>query len=265
MPSVEVDTMLYSQSPPPTADDTALGGLARDLGVRADQRPPRRRHQCRRFHSARFNHRFGGGQPRPSNPRRTAIDWQAHDPYPYPLLHRRFSSASAPRSARQSDGDARVREILIAAGSGGRACCCPCRRRGRRRPRCEAMAIRRRSWRRWHPRSMPCGAASTSSPSKQDQMAPQHRGAAGCRRTRPGRRLLSAVPTARGDRRPHRQAAAVRSRRSRRKPRSTPRLPPPARIAVLALTAQHAKMDLIAAPPGRARVDAARFAAIYAA
>lgn len=52
--------MLYSQSPPLTADD-AFDGLARDLGVRSEQRMPRRRPQPASDSS--YSYRFGEGQP----------------------------------------------------------------------------------------------------------------------------------------------------------------------------------------------------------
>jgi hypothetical protein len=63
--------MLYSQSPPLTADDTVLGGLERDLDVRADQRMPRRR--TKPSIDSSYSYRFGEGQPaikRPSIGRR---------------------------------------------------------------------------------------------------------------------------------------------------------------------------------------------------
>ena len=62
--------MLYSQSPPLTADD-AFDGLARDLGVRSDQRVGRRRQKPPADSS--YSYRFGEGQPaiaRPSIGRR---------------------------------------------------------------------------------------------------------------------------------------------------------------------------------------------------
>ena len=63
--------MLYSQSPPLTADD-AFDGLARDLGVRSDQRLARRR--PRPASDSSYSYRFGEGQPaavaRPSIGRR---------------------------------------------------------------------------------------------------------------------------------------------------------------------------------------------------
>jgi hypothetical protein len=57
--------MLYSQSPPLTADD-ALDGLARDLGVRSEQRMPRRRPQPASDSS--YSYRFGEGQPAVARP-----------------------------------------------------------------------------------------------------------------------------------------------------------------------------------------------------
>jgi hypothetical protein len=62
--------MLYSQSPSLTADD-AFDGLARDLGVRSDQRVGRRRQKPPADSS--YSYRFGEGQPaiaRPSIGRR---------------------------------------------------------------------------------------------------------------------------------------------------------------------------------------------------
>jgi hypothetical protein len=62
--------MLYSQSPPLTADD-AFDGLARDLGVRSDQRVGRRSQKPPADSS--YSYRFGEGQPaiaRPSIGRR---------------------------------------------------------------------------------------------------------------------------------------------------------------------------------------------------
>ena len=57
--------MLYSQSPPLTADD-AFDGLARDLGVRSEQRMPRRRPQPASDSS--YSYRFGEGQPAIARP-----------------------------------------------------------------------------------------------------------------------------------------------------------------------------------------------------
>ena len=57
--------MLYSQSPPLTADD-AFDGLARDLGVRSDQRMPRRRPKPASDSS--YSYRFGEGQPAVARP-----------------------------------------------------------------------------------------------------------------------------------------------------------------------------------------------------
>lgn len=57
--------MLYSQSPPLTADD-ALDGLARDLGVRSEQRMPRRRPQ--QASDSSYSYRFGEGQPAVARP-----------------------------------------------------------------------------------------------------------------------------------------------------------------------------------------------------
>jgi hypothetical protein len=62
--------MLYSQSPPLTADD-AFDGLARDLGVHSDQRAGRRRQKPPA--DSAYSYRFGEGQPaiaRPSIGRR---------------------------------------------------------------------------------------------------------------------------------------------------------------------------------------------------
>ena len=57
--------MLYSQSPPLTADD-AFDGLARDLGVRSEQRMPRRRPKPASDSS--YSYRFGEGQPAVARP-----------------------------------------------------------------------------------------------------------------------------------------------------------------------------------------------------
>ena len=57
--------MLYSQSPPLTADD-AFDGLARDLGVRSDQRMARRRPKPASDSS--YSYRFGEGQPAVARP-----------------------------------------------------------------------------------------------------------------------------------------------------------------------------------------------------
>lgn len=56
--------MLYSQSPPLTADD-AFDGLARDLGVRSEQRPRRRPKPAS---DSSYSYRFGEGQPAISRP-----------------------------------------------------------------------------------------------------------------------------------------------------------------------------------------------------
>jgi hypothetical protein len=63
--------MLYSQSPPLTAEDTSFGELARDPDVRSDQRIGRRR--MKPSIDAPYPYRFGEGQPasrRPSIGRR---------------------------------------------------------------------------------------------------------------------------------------------------------------------------------------------------
>jgi hypothetical protein len=57
--------MLYSQSPPLMVDD-ALDGLARDLGVRSDQRMARRR--PRPASDSSYSYRFGEGQPAVARP-----------------------------------------------------------------------------------------------------------------------------------------------------------------------------------------------------
>jgi hypothetical protein len=57
--------MLYSQSPPLTADEMAFDGLARDLGVHSDQRAPRRRPKPASDSS--YSYRFGEGQPVPQS------------------------------------------------------------------------------------------------------------------------------------------------------------------------------------------------------
>jgi hypothetical protein len=56
--------MLYSQSPPLTADD-AFDGFARDLGVRSEQRPRRRPKPAS---DSSYSYRFGEGQPAISRP-----------------------------------------------------------------------------------------------------------------------------------------------------------------------------------------------------
>jgi hypothetical protein len=63
--------MLYSQSPPLTAEETSLDELARDLGVRPDQRTGRQR--MKPSTNSSYPYRFGEGQPaikRPSIGRR---------------------------------------------------------------------------------------------------------------------------------------------------------------------------------------------------
>jgi hypothetical protein len=63
--------MLYSQSPPLTAEDTSFGGLERDPDVRSDQRMGRRR--MKPSIDSSYPYRFGEGQPaikRPSIGRR---------------------------------------------------------------------------------------------------------------------------------------------------------------------------------------------------
>ena len=73
--------MLYSQSPPLTAEDTSFGGHERDPDVRSDQRMGRRR--MKPSINSPYPYRFGEGQPAI----KPAVDWQANVPYPYPLLH----------------------------------------------------------------------------------------------------------------------------------------------------------------------------------
>jgi hypothetical protein len=63
--------MLYSQSPPLTAEETSLDEFARDLGVRPDQRTGRQR--MKPSTNSPYPYRFGEGQPaikRPSIGRR---------------------------------------------------------------------------------------------------------------------------------------------------------------------------------------------------
>lgn len=63
--------MLYSQSPPLTAEETLLGGLERDLDVRPDPRTGRRR--MKPSMDSSYSYRFGEGQQashRPSIGRR---------------------------------------------------------------------------------------------------------------------------------------------------------------------------------------------------
>ena len=79
-PSVEVP-MLYSQSPPLTAEETSFGGLARDPDVRSDQRTGRRR--MKPSIDSPHPYRFGEGQlasDRPSIGRRMFRT-------PYPVLY----------------------------------------------------------------------------------------------------------------------------------------------------------------------------------
>ena len=58
--------MLYSQSPPLTAEETSFGGLERDPDVRSDQRMGRRR--VKPSIDSPHPYRFGEGQPASSRP-----------------------------------------------------------------------------------------------------------------------------------------------------------------------------------------------------
>ena len=58
--------MLYSQSPPLTAEETSFDGLARDLDVRPDQRTGRRR--MKPSTNSPYPYRFGEGQPASGRP-----------------------------------------------------------------------------------------------------------------------------------------------------------------------------------------------------
>ena len=58
--------MLYSQSPPLTAEETSFDGLARDPDVRSDQRMGRRR--MKPSIDAPYPYRFGEGQPASGRP-----------------------------------------------------------------------------------------------------------------------------------------------------------------------------------------------------
>ena len=58
--------MLYSQSPPLTAEETSFGGHARDPDVRSDQRIGRRR--MKPSIDAPYHYRFGEGQPASGRP-----------------------------------------------------------------------------------------------------------------------------------------------------------------------------------------------------
>jgi hypothetical protein len=58
--------MLYSQSPPLTAEETSFDELARDPGVRSDQRMGRRR--MKPSSDAPYSYRFGEGQPASGRP-----------------------------------------------------------------------------------------------------------------------------------------------------------------------------------------------------
>ena len=74
--------MLYSQSPPLTAEETLFGGHARDPDVRSDQHVGRRR--VKPSTDSPYPYRFGEGQPasgRPSIGRRipAANPWSGPD------------------------------------------------------------------------------------------------------------------------------------------------------------------------------------------
>jgi len=58
--------MLYSQSPPLTAEETLFGGYARDPDVRSDQRVGSRR--VKPSVDSSYPHRFGAGQPASGRP-----------------------------------------------------------------------------------------------------------------------------------------------------------------------------------------------------
>src|SRR3954453_1403982 len=58
--------MLYSQSPPLTAEETSLDELARDLGVRSDQRTGRQR--MKPSTNSPYPYRFGERQPASGRP-----------------------------------------------------------------------------------------------------------------------------------------------------------------------------------------------------
>jgi hypothetical protein len=58
--------MLYSQSPPLTAEETLFGGYARDPDVRSDQRTGSRR--VKPSVDSPYPHRFGEGRPASSRP-----------------------------------------------------------------------------------------------------------------------------------------------------------------------------------------------------
>jgi hypothetical protein len=58
--------MLYSQSPPLTAEETSFDELAREAGVRSDPRMGRRR--MKPLTDAPYPYRFGEGQPASSRP-----------------------------------------------------------------------------------------------------------------------------------------------------------------------------------------------------
>ena len=58
--------MLYSQSPPLTAEETSLDELARDLGVRSDQRTGRQR--MKPSTNSSYPYRFGERQPASGRP-----------------------------------------------------------------------------------------------------------------------------------------------------------------------------------------------------
>ena len=71
--------MLYSQSPPLTAEETSLDELARDLGVRPDQRTGRQRMKpSTNSSSIPLRGKAAGERP--------AVAWQANVPHPCPVL-----------------------------------------------------------------------------------------------------------------------------------------------------------------------------------
>ena len=83
--------MLYSQSPPLTAEETSLDELARDLGVRSDQRIGRQRMKPSTDFSLSLPLRGKAAGERP------AVDWQANVPHPCPVL--RYGSHRCRRHA----------------------------------------------------------------------------------------------------------------------------------------------------------------------
>ena len=235
--------MLYSQSPPLTADEMAFDGLARDLGVHTDQRVARRRPKPAADSS--YSYRFGEGQPvprsRPSIGRRmfrtlirftitvligvgATLGWQSYGDEIREMLIAQAPAvgmllpvpSTRPPVSTAAYGDP-TRQLAPMASTLDAV------RRSVEQLAAKQEQMRRTSWR--------CGLSRRRS------------GKNCCRHLRP-HAGTGTDPTPAGRLGPAAQAAASQDELS---PVAS------ARIAVLALTAQHAKMDLIAAPPGRRR------------